>query len=83
MANGGIVLELDEALSQRLTTAAATAGKPALDYARSLIVAGLDEDWVEDDRRFAEWERTGVSVDAKAALLDMRRSLAAELKAKI
>ena len=82
MADGGMVVELDEALAERLKTAAASAGKPALDYAVSLILDGLDDDWVEDDRRFAEYERTGVSFDAKDALLEMRASLVAEFRAK-
>ena len=61
MVNGGRVVELDERLAASLSAAAASAGKPALDCAASLISDGLDDDWVEDDRRFAEYERTGVS----------------------
>ena len=82
MVNGGRVVELDESLAACLSAAAASAGKPALDCAAFLISDGLDDDWVEDDRRFAEYERTGVSFDAKDALLEMRALLVAEFQAK-
>ena len=83
MADGGMVVELDQALAERLKTAAASAGKSALDYAVSLIADGLDADWAEDDRRFAEFERTGVSENAEDALLRMRESLKTRFQAKV
>jgi hypothetical protein len=82
MGDGGLIVELDETLSRRLEAAAASAGRSPVDYALSLIAEGLDEDWAEDDARFAEYERTGESVDAEEALLRMRASLVERFSTK-
>lgn len=82
MADGGLNLELDAELSERLKAAAYFAGRPVGDYAISLIQSALDDDWAEDDARFAEYERTGVSFSAEDALLRMRESLVERFRAK-
>lgn len=82
MADGGLKLELPADLSERLEAAAETAGKPVRDYATSLISDALDDDWAEDEARFAEYERTGESVSAEEALMRMRDSLVKRFKAK-
>ena len=56
MADDGFSLVLDPALAKRLKAAADAAGQPVLDFAESLIVQGLDDDWAVDYARFAEYE---------------------------
>ncbi|MEO8811382.1 MAG: hypothetical protein ABI376_00520 [Caulobacteraceae bacterium] len=46
---------MGEDLSHRLAAAAETAGKPVNDYAAALIEEALDEDWAEDEARYAEY----------------------------
>lgn len=82
MADGGLNLELGAELSGRLEAAANSAGRPIGDYAISLIQGALDDDWAEDDARFAEYERTGESFSAEDALLRMRKSLVERFRAK-
>lgn len=68
-------LDIDRDLAGRLRVAAAAAGRPVGDYAQDLIRDALEPDWAEDDARFAEYERTGVSVPANDALAGFRQSL--------
>jgi hypothetical protein len=76
MADGGLKLELGADLSDRLRVAAETAGRPVADYAAELIEGALDDDWAEDDARFAEYQRTGISVPAEEALSRFREAVA-------
>ena len=48
MAGGGLKLELDEALSERLKAAASALGRSVDDYAAELIADGLDQDGSDD-----------------------------------
>ena len=75
MADGELKIELGTDLSERLKAAAETVGKPVHDYAAELIAEGLDDDWAEDDARFAEFERTGVSIPAEEALMRFREAV--------
>ncbi len=73
--DGGLTVELDATLAERVKAAAEAAGRPVMDYAVSLIADGLSGDWAEDDARFAEYEQTGISVSAEEALTRMREAL--------
>lgn len=75
MADGVMKLELSEGLAHRLRVAAEAAGRPAADYAVELIDSALDDDWAEDDARFAEFLRTGESIPAEVALAEFRESV--------
>jgi len=83
MNGGRLIVELDSTLSERVAAAAEAAGKPVLDYAVSLITDSLHDGWAEDDARFAEYERTGVSASAEEALIRMRESLRARFQSGI
>ena len=82
MADGGIKLELSEALSTRLKAAADAAGRPAEAYAAELIADGLDEDWAEAHARYAEYERTGLYLEAKAEMARFRQTVAERVRLK-
>lgn len=85
MADGGLTLHLNEPLSSRLETAAASAGQKIEDYAQALIQDVLDaeapdEDWAEDEARWAEFERTGESYPLEDVLREFREGLAQEAR---
>ena len=82
MADGGLKLELDEALSLRLKQAAEAHGRSVDDYAAELIADGLDENWAEAYERFADYERTGEYLDAGSHLDSFRRAVADRVRTK-
>lgn len=82
MADGGLKLELDEALSARLKAAADAVGRPVDAYAAELISGGLDDDWTESYARYAEYQRTGEYLDADVALEAFRKAVAARVRSK-
>jgi hypothetical protein len=82
MADGGLKFELDEALSARVRAAADAVGRPVEDFATNLIAYGLDDDWAESYARFAEYERTGESVDVEVALAAFHERLAERFRSK-
>ena len=59
MADGELILKLDDATAQRLRAAAEAAGRPVEAYAAELIAGGLDGDWAESFRRLDEYDRNG------------------------
>ena len=77
MADGGLTIELNEALSARLEQAARLAGQTPAEYAASPPSDGLDLDWSEDYARYAEYKRTGDYVDAEVAMAGFTAALAA------
>ncbi len=81
MADGGLKLELDEALGRRLNEAAVALGQSAGDLAAKLISHGLD-DWAQDFARFAEYERTGEYIDAEIAMAEFRQAVTDRIAAK-
>jgi len=83
MADGGLKLELDEALSERLRAAAAAADRSIGDFAAQLISRGLDDQWSEAISRLAEYDRTGEYVDADEALSAFRSAISARLRKPI
>jgi plasmid stability protein len=70
-----VTVVIDGELAERLKVSAESLGRPVDEHARDLIREALDEDWTEDDRRFAEYERTGVSIPADQAFDELRASL--------
>jgi hypothetical protein len=82
MADGGLKLELDEALGARLKAAADAAGRPVEAFAAELISGGLDDDWAESYSRFAEYQRTGESLDAVAEMDAFRKNVAELVRTK-
>ena len=64
----------------RLKAAADAAGRPAEAYAAELIADGLDEGWAEAHARYAEYERTGVYLDAKTEMARFQRTIAERVR---
>jgi len=82
MADDGLKLELNQALSERLKEAADAAGRPVDAFAAELIADGLDGDWAESYARFAEYKRTGEYLDAPAVMETFRKTVAACVRAQ-
>ncbi len=81
MADGGMTLELNENLTDRLIVAAEKAGQPADEYATQIIGEALDDEWSEAERRWADYERTGESVSLAGAMAELRAGLKAHFDA--
>lgn len=60
----GFDIHLNEDQARRLKAAAEAAGVDPTAYALELLDLGARDDWTEDERRFAEYERTGKSISA-------------------
>ncbi|QUD89915.1 hypothetical protein [Phenylobacterium montanum] len=80
MADGGLKLELDEALGERLRRAAAAHGRSVDEYAAALIEDGLDEHWAEAYRRFAEYKQTGQYLEAADCLREFQDTVAGRFR---
>ena len=83
MADGGMTLDIDEALAQRLRDAAQSVGESVEVYARQALVAfsgAEDDDWDEAIRRLDEFDRTGESADAEEAFAAVRADLKKRFK---
>jgi plasmid stability protein len=72
MADGELVLKLDDETARRLEAAAASAGQSVAAYATDLIAHGLADDWAEDLRRFEEYDRTGEYISLEEGLTFFR-----------
>ena len=76
MADGELVLKLDDDTARRLQEAADAAGRPVSDYARDLIVARLPPDDISEDLKIVEeYERTGKYYSVEETMTDFRRVL--------
>ena len=82
MADGGLKLELDEALGERLKAAADGDGRPVDAYAAELIAHGLDDGRAEDVARYEAYQRTGDYIDAETAMRRFREAVPAGFRAK-
>jgi len=87
MADDGLTLELSAELSERVKAAAAVAGQTVQTCLETLIAGGLEgdahqDDWAEDEARWADYERTGISIPADIALAEFRDSLAKRFAAR-
>jgi predicted transcriptional regulator len=72
MADGGLTIELDEALTERLRAAASAAGESLQDYAINALKAAAGDGWDEAVARLAEYRRTGRYLDAEEAMKGFR-----------
>lgn len=69
MADGELILKLDDETARRLQEAADAAGRSVGDYVQALIREDLDDDdWAEDERIAEEYDRTGVSYSVEEGL---------------
>ena len=75
MADDGMTVQIDAKLAERLRTAARSAGVSVETFAADVLQDAVDEDWTEDEARFAEFARTGVSYPAETALEEFRRKI--------
>ena len=83
MADGGLKLEIDEALAERLRVAAEASGESVQDFAlQALRAATDDEDWAEDYARVADYEATGRFVPAAEAMSEFRAAVEARFAKK-
>ena len=81
MADGfDVRIEGEQAL--RIRTAAEAAGVDPLDYARVLIDQSLKNPFAEDDRRWAEYKRTGETIGLEEALAEFDAELDRRLAMK-
>jgi len=78
----GFNIHLSEGLARRLRAAAEAVGIDPADYARQLLDGAVEGDWAEDDRRWAEYQRTRetVSVEEAFAAFDAEVSRVRGLK---
>jgi hypothetical protein len=71
----GFHIELDEQTAERLKAAASEAGISPSEYV-AYLMRGSDYGLAEDQKRWAEYERTGVSFEAEPVLEEFRRKVA-------
>jgi hypothetical protein len=82
MADGGLKLEIDEALAERLRSAAEASGESVEDFALQALRAAAAEDWAEDYARVADYEATGRFIPADQAMAEFRAALEARFAKK-
>jgi predicted transcriptional regulator len=82
MADGGLTLEIDSALAERLRAVATASGKGVEAFALEALRAAADEDWAEDYARVAEYEATGRFIPAEEAMAEFRAAVAARVAKK-
>jgi len=71
----GFHIELDEQTAERLKAVAAEAGVSPSEYV-AILMRGADYGLAEDQRRWAEYERTGIAFEAEPVLEEFRRRVA-------
>ena len=83
MADGELTLKLDDATVRRLQAAADAVGQPIDSYAADVLAGAVSgEDWAEDYRRAAEYDRTGKYVSLEEALTEFRDAVDERLSKK-
>jgi hypothetical protein len=80
MADGELILKLDEDTARRLQAAADAAGRPVADYAAELISGGLEDDWADDLRIVEDYRRTGESYSVEEAMAHFHSELMAQVE---
>lgn len=69
MADGELIVKLDEATAERLRAAADAAGQPVDAYAAEVLAEHVaDDDIAEDLRILAEYDRNGVSYSVEEGM---------------
>lgn len=61
----GFDIHLTEEQARRLKAVAEAAGLDPAAYALNVLQQAMEDDWAEDERRFAEYERTGDFISLK------------------
>lgn len=79
MADGDVTVTLDSETARRVQIIAAAVGRSVQGYVAELIADRFDS-LAEAEAAFEEYERTGESVDAKAALSEFQDRVAARIK---
>lgn len=83
MADGGMTLNIDEPLAERLREAAKSAGQSVEVYARQALEAfaeDQDDHWAGAIRSLEEFDRTGESVSVEEAFSTFRHDLEERLR---
>jgi hypothetical protein len=79
MADGGLKIELDEALADKVRALAEVAGASVESIVNGAL-ADYVEDWSETLSRLAQYDRDGASVDAETAFAGFREAVAARFR---
>lgn len=79
MADGELILKLDEDTARRLQAAADAVGLAVESYAAALISGGLEDDWAEDVRAAQEYDRTGDYLSVEEGLTRFRLTFEEQL----
>jgi len=83
MADGSLTVKLDDGTAALLERAAREAGMSPSGYAEIVLARALSpDDWSEDFRRLAEYDRTGEFVPAEEALDRFEANVRARLAAR-
>ena len=77
----GFDIHLNEDQAQRLKAAADASGLAPVEYAIEVIEQAIADDWAEEARRLADFDRSGEAVSVAEALADFRSNLAERLAA--
>jgi len=75
MADGGLTVELDSELADKVKVFAAATGANVETVVREALGAYVD-DWSESLQRLAEFDRTGESLDVETVLAEFRSAVA-------
>lgn len=73
MADGELILKVDEGLAQRLRQAADAAGEPVETFALEVLEAAAERDWSAARASFEEYQRTGESIGLEEAIAEFER----------
>ncbi len=79
MADGELILKLDDDTARRLRAAADAVGRPVEAYAAELISGGLDDDWADEVRAAQEYDRTGEHLSVEEGLSIFRSAVEDQL----
>ena len=82
MVDGGLKIELDSDLAERVRIFASAAGAEVESVVRD-AVAGYVDDWSETLERLAEYDRTGAAADAATALDRFQDAVATRAASKV
>ncbi len=77
----GFDSHLNEDQARRLKSAAEASGVDPTVYATQVLEQAMEDDWAEDFRRVAEYERTGESIGAEERMQGLREAVHAKFKA--
>jgi len=76
----GFDIHLNEDQAQRLRSAAEASGIDPTVYALQVLERAIEDDWAEDFRRIAEYERTGESISAEEWMQGLGEAVRAKFR---